>query len=142
MPNPAVSKFIKEELMFDENFYTNWGEKVKTHILNSRTMLLDIKKSGKKIAAFGAAAKGCVFLNTTNINYNTIDYIVDDTDTKQNKFMPGVGIQIVDRNKLIKDPPDYIVILAHNFADYITESLRPIYKGKFINMFPQPTIYE
>jgi cyclopropane fatty-acyl-phospholipid synthase-like methyltransferase len=142
MPNPAVSKFIKEELIFDENFYTNWREKVKTHIFDSRTMLLDLKKSGKKIAAFGAAAKGCLFLNATNINHKTIDYIVDDTDTKQNKFMPGVGIQIVDRNRLIKDPPDYIVILAHNFADYITESLRPIYKGKFINMFPQPTIYE
>ena len=54
--------------------------------------------------------------------------------------MPGVGIQIVDRNRLIKDSPDYIVILAHNFADYIIQSVKPVYKGKFIKMFPQPII--
>ena len=56
--------------------------------------------------------------------------------------MPGTGIQVVSRETLINNPPDYVIILAHNFADYITESLRPIYKGKFIKMFPQPIIYE
>jgi ubiquinone/menaquinone biosynthesis C-methylase UbiE len=139
-PNPAVSNFLKEESKFDENFYKNWGKNVKSHIADSKTFLSNIKKEGKRIAAFGAAAKGCTFLNATKINYETIDYIVDDTDTKQNKFMPGIGIQIVDRNRLIKDPPDYVIILAHNFADYIIQSVKPVYKGKFIKMFPQPII--
>ena len=139
-PNPATLNFLKEESTFDTDFYKTWGENVKKHLSNSKVFLSDIKKEGKKIAAFGAAAKGCTFLNATKINHETIDYIVDDTDTKQNKFMPGVGIQIVDRNRLIKDPPDYIIILAHNFADYIIQSVKPIYKGKFIKMFPQPII--
>ena len=141
-PNPVTTKLVKEESAFNEIFYRSWGENVKKHILNSKIFLLDIKKENKKIAAFGAAAKGCTFLNSTNINYEIINYIVDDTDTKQNKFMPGVGIQIVDRNRLIKDPPDCVVILAHNFADYIIKSVKPIYKGKFIKMFPQPIIIE
>jgi hypothetical protein len=141
-PNPATLKFTKEEESFNDEFYKNWRDRVVNHITYSKKFLTDIKTDGKKIAAFGAAAKGCTFLNASNINYNTIDYIVDDTDTKQGKFMPGTGIQIVSRETLINNPPDYLVILAHNFADYITESLRSIYKGKFIKMFPQPIIYE
>lgn len=141
MPN-SVSEILEEEKKFDIEFYKNWGKSMKTHLTDSKKFLLDLKHSGKKIVGFGAAAKGCTFLNAAGINHEIIDYIVDDTDTKQNKFMPGVGIEIVSRNTLIVNPPDYIVILAHNFADYIRTSLKPIYDGKFIVMFPQPTIYE
>jgi len=138
----SVSKILEAEKKFDTEFYKNWGKSMKTHLTNSKEFLLNLKKSGKKIAGFGAAAKGCTFLNAAEINNEIIDYIVDDTDTKQNKFMPGVGIEIVSRNTLISNPPDYIVILAHNFADYIRNSLKPIYDGKFIVMFPQPVIYD
>jgi hypothetical protein len=141
-PNPATTKFLKDESVFTDNFYKEWGNSVKTHLTGSQEYLTNLKASGKKIAGFGAAAKGCTFLNAAKINHTTIDYIVDDTDTKQNKFVPGTGIEIVSRETLIKDPPDYIVILAHNFADYIMNSLKPIYKGKFIKMFPSITVYD
>lgn len=141
-PNPVTTNLLKEESQFTNEFYSKWNEDVKDHLKQSKVFFDDLKRHGKKIAAFGAAAKGCTFLNAAKINHETIDYIVDDTDTKQNKFMPGTGIQIVSRETLIKNPPDYIVILAHNFADYITESLRPIYKGKFIKMFPSIKVYD
>lgn len=140
--NESVTRFIKNEERFDADFYKKWGDIVKLHLEDSNNFLTELKNSGKKIAGFGAAAKGCTFLNAAKIDYKTIDYIVDDTDTKQNKFMPGTGIKIVSRDVLLKDPPDYIIILAHNFADYITESLRPIYKGKFIKMVPTIITYE
>jgi len=138
----SVTKVLESEKIFDDNFYKTWGENMKVHITDSKKFLSNLKSSGKKIAGFGAAAKGCTFLNAAGINHELIDYIVDDTDTKQNKFMPGVGIKIVNRQHLIDNTPDYIVILAHNFADYIKSSLRPIYNGKFIVMFPQPVIYD
>lgn len=137
----SVRGIIELEKKFDETFYKNWGESMKVHLVNSKNFLTDLKKLNKKIVGFGAAAKGCTFLNASGINHEIIDYIVDDTDTKQNKFMPGVGIPIVNRQHLVNNPPDYIVILAHNFADYIIQSLKPIYNGKFIVMFPRPTIY-
>lgn len=141
-PLPAsVVKILEEEKVFDSKFYENWGENVKSHLVRSKTFLEDIKKSGKKIIGFGAAAKGCTFLNAAGIDYETIDYIVDDTDIKQNKFMPGTGIKIVSRKYLLENQPDYIVILAHNFTEYIMSSLNSIYKGKYIVMFPEPRIY-
>ena len=138
----SVSKILEFEKKFDDEFYRQWSVKVKEHLKWSKEFLLTLKNQGKKIVGFGAAAKGCTFLNASEINHEIIDYIVDDTDTKQNKFMPGVGIPIVDRNHLINNPPDYVVILAHNFADYIKCSLKSIYSGKFIVMFPEPTIYD
>ena len=62
-PNPATFKFTKEEETFDDEFYKNWGEKVKLHIKECKDGLSKLKEIGCKIAAFGAAAKGCTFLN-------------------------------------------------------------------------------
>jgi len=138
----SVETILDEEKKFDSNFYKQFEQHVNIHLAKSKLFLEDIKKSGKHIAGFGAAAKGCTFLNAAKIDYNIIDYIVDDTDTKQNKFVPGVGIRIVNRNELIINPPDYILILAHNFSEYIIHSVKSIYSGKFIVVFPEPIIYE
>lgn len=136
----SVTKILEKEKKYNSNFYEEWGHKINNHIVESKNFITDLKAQGKKIAGFGAAAKGCTFLNATRLDYKFIDYIVDDTDTKQGKFMPGVGIPIVNREHLVKNKPDYILILAHNFADYIINSLKSIYDGKFIVMFPEPTI--
>ena len=56
--------------------------------------------------------------------------------------MPGTGIQILPRSILDTNPPDYILILAHNFKDYIMSSLRKNYQGKFLVMIPEIQIYE
>jgi len=71
-----------------------------------------------------------------NIDYKDIDIVIDDTDIKQNKFIPGTGIQIMNRDILKETQPDYILILVHNFADYIIESLNSDYQGKFITLIP------
>ena len=71
------------------------------------------------------------------LTYHDIDYIIDDTNIKQGKFVPGTGIQVVNRDILKTKPPDYILILAHNFADYIIESLKTDYQGKYIILIPE-----
>ena len=55
-------------------------------------------------------------------------------------FVPGTGFEVVPRNKLYEDQPDYLIILAHNFKDYIIQSLRPEYKGKVVTMLPSVQI--
>jgi hypothetical protein len=98
-----------------------------------------LKKHGASIAAFGASAKGNTFLNACRLNTGTIDYIVDDTPEKIGKFSPGTGIPIVDRSPLAADPPDYLVILAWNFARDIIESAADFRRsgGKFIIPVPR-----
>ena len=142
-PCGSVDQFINSEKYvnsqygdrLDEVYLKNWSDKINNHIKESREVLLDLKNKGFKIAGFGAAAKGCVYLNSANMDHNIIDYVVDDTDIKQNKFIPGTGIKIVSRKKLKEHPVDYVLILAHNFSDYIIKSLKKEYNGKFIIFF-------
>lgn len=139
-PSNAVEKFLDEEKVIDEEYYKLWGEKISQHISNCREFLISIKKQNKNIVGFGAAAKGCIFLNSAKIDDSIIDCVIDDTDLKQNKFIPGVGIKIVSRDYMKNNNIDYILILAHNFKDSIIQDLKKEYNGKFIVLFPNPEI--
>ena len=81
--------------------------------------------------------KGCVYLNSAKIDHTILDYVIDDTEIKQGKYIPGTGIKITSRKELNKNPVDYIIILAHNFADYIATSLSLEYKGEIITVLPE-----
>lgn len=132
-----VNKYILEEQNITEDYYKNWGKEIESHIKNCREFLENTKTAGAKIVGFGAAAKGCIFLNSANIDDTILDAIIDDTDLKQGKFVPGTGIQIKDRMYLKENDVDYVLILAHNFKDVIIESLRNDgYTGQFIVLFP------
>ena len=89
-----------------------------------------------KVCFFGAAAKGCVFLNALNLNVNTMgeSVVVDDTIEKQGLYVPGTGFQVVDRSAL-KDY-DTVIILAHNFADHIKASLEKEFDGRIMTLLP------
>jgi len=97
--------------------------------------ILTTKELGR-ICFFGAAAKGCVFLNALDLNINTMGktVVVDDTVEKQGLYVPGTGFQVVDRSAL-KDY-DTVIILAHNFADYIEASLRKDFDGRIMTLLP------
>jgi len=142
-PDDSIEKIIKEEEQYDSDYYFNWGNQVDKHLYKCKELIHDLKSKGKKIAGFGAAAKGCIFLNRMGFTNYTIDYVIDDTDIKQGKYIPGTGIQIVDRQHLYENPVDYILILAHNFSDYIIHSfmmnktMTENYEGKFIICFPE-----
>lgn len=111
------------------------AEKIQKKILKDKEWLNGIKE---KIAFFGAAAKGCVYLNSLGVNIKNFpnSYIVDDTKNKQNMFVPGTGFEVVTRDFLYDEQPENLIVLAHNFKDYIIKSLRPMYKGKIITLLP------
>jgi hypothetical protein len=137
----GVQKLIDEEQLITEEYYKNWGGIIESHISDCNMFLKMLKAGGSNIIGFGAAAKGCIFLNSAKINHTILDVVIDDTDLKQGKFIPGTGIEIKDRTYLKEKNVDYILILAHNFKDVIIESLKKQgYTGKFITLFPKITI--
>jgi 2-polyprenyl-3-methyl-5-hydroxy-6-metoxy-1,4-benzoquinol methylase len=137
----GVEKIIKEEEIITEDYYKQWGQTISSHISYCNIFLNNLKQNNKNIIGFGAAAKGCIFLNSAKIDDNILDVVIDDTDLKQNKFIPGTGIQIKDRSYLKENKVDYILILAHNFKDVIIDSLRKDgYVGEFIVLFPNVEI--
>jgi hypothetical protein len=138
-PDSTILSFLNLEKTLTEEYVMKWGQRTIEKIKSYKTFIQDLADKGNLIACFGAAAKGCVFLNSCEIDYKLIKFIIDDTPFKQGKFVPGTGLEVVSRDAL-KTKIDYILILAHNFKDYIIESLKNEYKGKFIVMFPNISI--
>jgi hypothetical protein len=144
------SKYITEEMVnivllqeknLNKDYYLNWGNKIIEYTKTCKTILDDLTLK-YNVIGFGAAAKGCIFLNYLNIKNDKIKYVIDDTIIKQGKFIPGTGIEIVNRDILSKLNIDYIIILAHNFSEYIMKSLKESgYKGKFVTFLPELNIY-
>ena len=135
-PDSTILSFLNLEKSITKEYCTKWGMATKKKIVTYKQFIARLHQTGNKIACFGAAAKGCVFLNSCDINYEIIDFIIDDTPFKQGKFVPGTGLEVVSREVLKNNKIDYILILAHNFKDYIIDSLKWEYKGKYIIMFP------
>jgi dTDP-4-dehydrorhamnose reductase len=141
---PSVAKFLEKEKsggFRDVAIYREWTTDISALIDDLAEQLRKLKREGAKIAAFAASAKGNTLLNACRLDRTTIDYIVDDTPEKISKFSPGIGIPIVDRSVLAEDPPDYLVILAWNFAREIIENTSA-YEGKFILPIPAFRIIE
>lgn len=86
--------------------------------------LIEQKIIGKKIIAYGAAAKGNTFLNYCGIKgTDLIDFVVDASPHKKGKYLPGSHIPIVDESKIAKEKPDFIIILPWNLKHEIVNQL-------------------
>ena len=119
---PSVDAFIANEQQqgyHDSAVYEAWNREIDDLIGDLVGQITALKKGGAKIAAFAASAKGNTLLNACGFDSEIVDYIVDDTPEKIGRFSPGTGIPIVDRSVLADDPPDFLVILAWNFAKEI-----------------------
>ena len=133
----AAEKFIAEEEAYD---YKDFSSQSSCKIIEDSVFLNNLE--GKTVY-FGAAAKGCVYLNALQKDAYDGSYVVDDTPKKQGMFVPGTGMKIQSRQFMLDDEPDNVVILAHNFARYITRTLRDDgYKGRIITMMPDIYIDE
>lgn len=110
--------------------------KIKISLLD---FLLEQKKEGKNVAAYGAAAKGNTLLNYCGVKADLIDFVVDANIHKQNKFLPGSHIPVVNEEYLKKQKPDYIIIFPWNIKEEIKEQLSYVkeWGGKFVIAIPQ-----
>ncbi|MFQ5610257.1 MAG: methyltransferase C-terminal domain-containing protein, partial [Woeseiaceae bacterium] len=115
----SVENFLSRERaggFHEAAIYEDWNEAINDLVGVLRAEVHALRARGARIAAFAASAKGNTLLNACGFDDAVIDYIVDDTPEKIGRFSPGTGIPIVDRDVLAAEPPDYLVILAWNFA--------------------------
>ena len=137
-----VTELRKREIdagMGSDNFYKNFQEKaniVKDDLLN---FLIKAKQDGKKVVAYGAAAKGNTLLNYAGVRPDLLSYVVDKSPSKQGKYMPGSRIPIHTEQFLKDDKPDYVLILPWNLKSEVIKQLSYIKEsgGKFVVAVPQ-----
>jgi SAM-dependent methyltransferase len=110
-------------------------DKIKNDLLE---FLIAQKKSGKKVAAYGAAAKGNTLLNYCGIKKDLISFVVDANPAKQNKYMPASHIFITTENRIREERPDIVLILPWNLKDEIVKQLSYIkdWGGHFVVPIP------
>jgi SAM-dependent methyltransferase len=120
----SVSRILEEEgcqglssLATYQDFQTA-ANKLKDDLL---MFLLEQKRAGKKVAAYGAAAKGNTLLNYAGVKPDLLPFVCDAASAKQNKFMPGSHIPILPPVALLESEVDYVLILPWNIADEVMQ---------------------
>ena len=133
-----ISKNVQDFLKNEESFglkkistYIDFGKKIENLKKQVLKNLKSIKETYPSIIGYGAPAKASTALNYFNIK-DQIDFIVEDNQLKHEKFIPGVKIPIVSKEK-IKNNDAVILVLAWNFFDEIKKN-NPNIKNKFINI--------
>ncbi len=144
--NDRVDKLLQRELDFKINdiaTYISFQEKIKNIKFNTVKILSELVLSGKKIIAYGAAAKGNTFLNYCGIGREYFKYIVDITPEKQGLKLPGTLIDIVGEEVIEKIKPDYIAILPWNWKTEIAGRLEFTRQWgcKLITFIPEINIF-
>lgn len=101
--------------------------------------LIEQKRAGKKVAAYGAAAKGNTLLNYAGVKPDLLPYVCDAALSKQGKFMPGSRIPILPSAALKEDRPDYVLIIPWNLREEIMAQLAYIreWGGRFVTAVPE-----
>jgi SAM-dependent methyltransferase len=118
--------------------YADFARRVEECRSSFVAFLLQARSEGKRIAAYGAAAKGNTFLNYAGADANDITFVVDRSPHKQGKFLPGSRIPIMAPEAILKYKPDYVLVLPWNLWDEITEQMISVreWGGKFVRAVP------
>lgn len=141
-PDATVKALLHEERrdgVDGFSYYNDFAIKA-GNIKNGLNLMLRIlRNGGNRIAAYGAAAKGATLLNYTGIGGDIIDFVADRNIHKQGLYMPGKRIPISAPERLVEEMPDYVLILAWNFAEEIIGQQQEYRAagGKFIVPIPE-----
>jgi len=143
-PRVTELRLREQSAGFDQvETYSRFAEQVKETKRKLLEFLVHAKQSGKKIAAYGAAAKGNTLLNYCGVREDFIDYVVDRSPYKQGKFLPGVRIPIYPPEHIRETRPDYLLILPWNLKDEVMKKSAYIreWGGQFIVPIPEVRVY-
>ncbi|MDA0811658.1 MAG: class I SAM-dependent methyltransferase [Verrucomicrobia bacterium] len=123
-------------------YYANFSERVMQCKHDLLALLREFKTQGRSIAAYGASAKGSTLLNFMGIGSELIDFIVDRSTVKQDRFSPGTHLPILSPSELLSRKPDYVLLLTWNFAEEILRQQADFLDagGQFIRPIPSPQV--
>ncbi|MBX3491058.1 class I SAM-dependent methyltransferase [Parvibaculum sp.] len=143
--SPRVAALLAREVdagMTEAAFYSGFqprAEKVKDDLVS---FLIDAKRQGLRVGAYGAAAKGNTLMNFAGIRPDLVPYVVDRAQSKQGKFMPGSRIPIVGEAHLKADRPDLVLILPWNIKAEVVNQLAYArdWGAKFVTAVPELSV--
>lgn len=145
-----IHKNVSELLQKESNigitsvkYYEGFQYKTNMVKYNFLNFLISAKINGKKVAAYGAAAKGNTLMNFSGVRNDLISFVVDKNPAKQNKYMPGSRIIITNEDILKIEKPDFIVILPWNLKNEIADQLSYAkdWGCQFVTAIPQIEIF-
>ncbi len=139
---PSVSRMLSDEVrcgLEGSSFYENLSAQVRRLREDLFARLRSLKSQGRRIAAYGASAKGATLLNHFGIGSAILDFVVDRNSAKQGLYTPGTHLPIYGVDKLIESMPDYTLLLTWNFAEEILEQQSEYRRrgGRFIVPIPE-----
>lgn len=142
IPGEAVKSLLAEEAAWGvdrEEFYRGFGAKVERLRASLLELLGGLKAQGRRIAAYGASAKGSTLLNFFGIGADTLEFVVDRSTVKQGRYTPGTHLPILAPERLLELRPDYLLLLTWNFADEILAQQQAFRDqgGRFIIPIPE-----
>jgi len=142
-----VTDLLKEEEdkgLFNPETWAKWRAKVDENRLKFMEFAYRAKKEGKSFVANSCPGRGAVLLNYYGLDKNIIPYVAElPNGLKVGKFIPGTHIPVVSNEILFKEQPEYVVLLAWHYSDYMIKDLRARgLKSKFIVPLPEFRIIE
>jgi len=137
-----VDELLKREAqagMTTADYYAGFQSKIEKVKDDFLAFLLDSKRRGKTVAAYGAAAKGNTLLNFAGVRPDLITFVADRNPAKQGKYMPGSRIPIVEEGRIREQKPDYVVIFPWNIKEEVVGQLAYIreWGGQFVTAVPR-----
>lgn len=137
----TVHEMLAQEAKWVGNseFYRGFSVKIEHLRSELLSMLSRLKADGKRIAVYGASAKGSTLMNYFGIGGSLLDFVVDRNTIKQGHYTPGTHLPIYSPAALLKEMPDYVLLLTWNFADEILHQQAEYRKhgGRFIIPIPE-----
>ncbi len=145
--HPRVAELLKTEEeagLFNPQMWEKWRTRVHDNRVKFMSFLYEMKEAGKSIVAASSPGRGAVLMNYYGIDKNLVPYVAEiPTGLKIGKYLPGAHVPVINNEILFKEQPDYIIILAWHYGEYIIEDFKKRgIKGKFILPLPEFRIVE
>lgn len=144
-PSERKLQMLREEVdlgMCSEQYYQDFGGRVSALCAALRDLLHELRSGGRRVVAYGAAAKGATLLQVAGVGTELLEYVVDRNVHKQGRFMPGEHLPIEPVERLLEDQPDDVLILPWNAREEIVNQQAEYLArgGRFLIPVPWPTV--